>query len=85
MFLIYEGVQKRERDKEREAFSEKAKKCSFFVSIASKAIVLKAYKVLNVFNFFLFCLKVHSCRFENLPICSNSYKSTTLKVSYFYS
>ena len=54
MFLIYEGVQKRERDKERETFSEKAKKCSFFVSIASKAIVLKAYKVLNVFNFFDF-------------------------------
>ena len=26
-------------------------------------------------------LKVHLCRFENLPICSNSYKNNTLKIS----
>ena len=25
-------------------------------------------------------LKLHSCRFENLPICSNSYKNNILKV-----
>ena len=27
-------------------------------------------------------LKVHQCRFENLPICSCSYKSRTLKISH---
>ena len=27
-------------------------------------------------------LKGHSCRFENLPVCSCSYKSNTLKISY---
>ena len=54
VFDIWGCTKERERDKERETFSEKAKKCSFFVSIASKAIVLKAYKVLNVFNFFDF-------------------------------
>ena len=27
-------------------------------------------------------LKVHSCRFENLPICSCSHKNNTLKISH---
>ena len=27
-------------------------------------------------------LKVHYCRFENLPVCSYSYKNTTLKISH---
>ena len=27
-------------------------------------------------------LKIHQCRIENLPICSNSYKNNTLKVSH---
>ena len=30
-------------------------------------------------------LKVHKCRFENLPVCSWSYKSNTLKISHSYS
>ena len=28
-------------------------------------------------------LKVHICRFENLPRCSCSYKNTTLKILHF--
>ena len=27
-------------------------------------------------------LKVHKCRFENLPVCSYSYKNTTKKISH---
>ena len=30
-------------------------------------------------------LKVHSCRFENLRICSFSHKNNTLKISYSHS
>ena len=29
------------------------------------------------------CLKVHQCRFENLPKCSCSYKNDTMKILYF--
>ena len=29
---------------------------------------------------YLFSLKVHYCRFENLPICSCSYKNNTLQI-----
>ena len=28
-------------------------------------------------------LKLHQCRFENLPVCSNLYKNNTLKNSNF--
>ena len=30
-------------------------------------------------------LKVHLCRFENLPICFLSYQNNVLKISHFYS
>ena len=30
----------------------------------------------------IYFLKVHSCRFENLPICSYSHKNNTLKISH---
>ena len=30
----------------------------------------------------IFCLKVHKCSFENLPIYSNSYKNNALKISH---
>ena len=30
-------------------------------------------------------LKVHSCRFENLPLCLCSYKNNTLKISHSWS
>ena len=33
---------------------------------------------------YLETLKVHSCRFENLPICSCSDKNNTLKISHSY-
>ena len=32
-----------------------------------------------------FLLKVHSCRFENLPICLCSYKNNNLKISHYQS
>ena len=31
-----------------------------------------------------YLLKVHQCRFENLPIYSNSYKKNTLKISHSF-
>ena len=39
-------------------------------------------KITFVYNF-VTPLKVHQCKFENLAICSNSYKNNTLKISHF--
>ena len=38
-------------------------------------------KILTIEDLHQNILKVHQCRFGNLPVCSCSYKNTTLKIS----
>ena len=49
--------------------------CSSFNLISGVTVALHLMTVLCI-------LRVHSCRFENLPICSCSDKNNTLKISH---
>ena len=59
------------------------KKCagaSFLIKLHAKNILKIKKKINSCVRVSL--LKVHECRFENLSICSCSYKNNTLKISH---
>ena len=44
--------------------------------------LINPYKFMSGYLHFPYNLKVYQCKFENLSICSNSYKDNTLKISH---
>ena len=60
---------------------------SFQVTNVTETGVSHCHKLITTFmkSYISRLLKVHYCKFENLPICSRSNKSNTLKISHSYS